>query len=125
MRLEITDDLIDALLDAHDDTLVALRAALLREMAGDEQMYPREMMLAGIPVADRHVLELVRRLHHAGFDTTADRLTIAQERQTRLLALSIDEREQILATLADCPGGLGELRAVLNQEAVWRDREGL
>jgi len=59
------------------------------------------------------------------FDPTADRLETAQKRQTRILALTIDEREQILATLVDCPPSLGELRAIVLQEAVWRDREGL
>jgi hypothetical protein len=80
-------------------------------------VYARAMVLAGIPVADRHVLELAGRLRDAGFESTADRLGTAQERQTRLLALTIDEREQILATLVDCPPSLGELRAVLLQEA--------
>jgi hypothetical protein len=36
IRLDITDDLIDALIDARDDTLVALRAALLRELAAEQ-----------------------------------------------------------------------------------------
>jgi hypothetical protein len=59
MRLDITDDLIDALVDARDDTLLALRAALLRELEEPEQMYvyPGQMVPCGIPVADRHVLE--------------------------------------------------------------------
>ena len=65
MRLEITDDLIDALVDAQDETLVALRAALVRELARDDHLYDRllqdltrdeqldarVMMLRGIPVA--------------------------------------------------------------------------
>ena len=67
MRLEITDDLIDALVDAQDETLVALRAALVRELARDDHLYDRllqdlardqqldarVMMLRGIPVARR------------------------------------------------------------------------
>jgi hypothetical protein len=42
-----------------------------------------------------------------------------------LLALTIDERAIILATLEDPPDGLAELRAVLINEHEWRQREGL
>jgi hypothetical protein len=49
----------------------------------------------------------------------------AEERQTRLLALSIDEREQILGCLDDPPDGLCELRAVLLQKHAWRVGDGL
>jgi hypothetical protein len=127
MRLEITDDLIDALIDAHDDTLVALRAALLRELAQDEHMHAREVMLCGIPVPDRHVLELAGKLRDSGFDATAARLEDAYTRQTWVLALSIAERDEILQVLVDCPDSLAELRAVLVlvQECEWRRREGL
>ena len=40
-------------------------------VARDEQMYPRETMLAGIPVADRHSLDLAGKLRDPGFDTMA------------------------------------------------------
>jgi hypothetical protein len=83
------------------------------------------MMLAGIPVADRHVLELAGRLRDAGYDHTAERLEAAQERQTKLLGLSIEDREVILCVLADPPEQLCELRAVLLQEHEWRQREGI
>ena len=83
------------------------------------------MMLAGIAVADRYVLELARRLRDAGFPITANRLETAYERQTKLLALTIKERERILRALADCPKSLAELRAVLLNEREWRRREGL
>jgi len=42
-----------------------------------------------------------------------------------LLALTIDERAIILATLEDPPEGLAELRAVLTNEHLRREREGL
>lgn len=83
------------------------------------------MMLCGIPIADRYVLELARMLRDAGIDDTAERLETAQERQTKLLGLSIEERERILSVLVDCPKPLAELRAVLLQEHEWRRREGL
>ena len=83
------------------------------------------MTLAGIPVADRYVLELAGRLDDAGYDHTAERLETAQERQTKILGLSIDDREVILTVLVDPPQQLCELRAVLLQEHEWRQREGL
>jgi hypothetical protein len=127
IRLDITDDVIDALVDPTGDTLVALRTALRRELAEPEQVfvYLGQMLLCGIPVADRHVLELAGELRDSGFDATAARLEGAYERQTRLLALSIAEREEILAVLVDPPDALAELRAVLLLEAEWRAREGL
>jgi hypothetical protein len=42
-----------------------------------------------------------------------------------LLALEEDERHTILRALEDAPAGLAELRSVLLQEAVRRQREGL
>ena len=46
-------------------------------------------MLCGIPVADRYVLELAGMLRDAGYDGTAERLETAQERQAKLVALSM------------------------------------
>jgi hypothetical protein len=83
------------------------------------------MVLAGIPVPDRLVLELVGRLRDAGFEGTAARLDGAYDREARILALTIASREAIIRALEDCPDGLGELRAVLTKEHEWRKREGL
>lgn len=83
------------------------------------------MVLAGVTVPDRFVLELARTLRNGGHGDTAARLGGAQERQTRLLALSIGEREAILSVLDDPPPQLCELRAVLLEEHEWRRREGL
>ncbi len=44
---------------------------------------------------------------------------------TKVLALTIPERETIIRALDDAPDGLEELRAVLLQEHVGRKREGL
>ena len=83
------------------------------------------MMLAGIAVADRHVIEVARMLRDAGSDDTAARLESGYEHQARLLALSVEEPDEILGVLVDCPDGLGELRAVLLQQHEWRRREGI
>jgi hypothetical protein len=43
----------------------------------------------------------------------------------KVLALTIADRETILAALDDPPAGLEELRAVLLRELEWRRAEGL
>lgn len=83
------------------------------------------MQLAGIPVADRDVLELARLLREAGFDATAERLQDNYDSETRVLALTILEREMILRALEDPPDGLAELRAILLLEHEGRVRDGL
>ncbi len=71
------------------------------------------------------MIELARMLRDAGSDDTAARLESGYEHQARLLALSIAERDEILAVLVDCPDGLGELRSTLLQQHEWRRREGI
>ncbi len=83
------------------------------------------MMLAGLNVVDRYVLELARMLRKAGCDDTAARLESGYEHQAKLLALSVEERDEILGVLVDCPDGLRELRAVLLQQHEWRVRQGM
>jgi hypothetical protein len=83
------------------------------------------MMLAGTPVRDQDVLELAGLLRDAGFDDTAERLENAYDLETKVLALTIAEREQILRALEDCPDGLAELRGVLTAEHTGRVRDGL
>jgi hypothetical protein len=78
--------------------------------------------LAGIPVRDEAVLELARLVDDPAL---ADKLETAYARETRILALTIPERETILTALDDAPAGLEELRAVLLKEHVWRQAEGL
>ena len=56
---------------------------------------------------------------------TAKRLEHAYDRNTRIVALGIPDREAILRMLDYCPNELAELRATLLQEHVSRHREGL
>jgi hypothetical protein len=83
------------------------------------------LMLAGIPVPPDLVQQLARLLRYDGFDDTAAKLEHAIANETRVLALSIPDREAILRTLGDGPAGLAELRATLLLEHEWRIREGL
>jgi len=52
-------------------------------------------------------------------------LETAYDRETKLLALTIVDRESILRALDEPPNGLTELRGVLLREHEWRVREGL
>ena len=81
------------------------------------------MMLAGIPVRDQDVLELARLRREASFNETAERLEDAYDLETKILALTIEDRERILRALDDPPHGLAELRGVLQSEHEWRVRE--
>ncbi|MBA3377026.1 MAG: hypothetical protein H0U00_14650 [Actinobacteria bacterium] len=53
------------------------------------------------------------------------RLEGAWDAETKVLALTIDDREHILRALDDPPAGLAELRGVLLREHEWRRRVGL
>jgi hypothetical protein len=56
--------------------------------------------LAGIPVTDDAVLELARRVED---EALAGRLDTAYSRMTRVLALTIAEREVVLDAIAEDP----------------------
>jgi hypothetical protein len=71
------------------------------------------MMLAGIPVRDQDVLELALLLRKAGVEATAETLERAYDLETKVLALTIPEREQMIRALDDPPENLAELRGVL------------
>ena len=83
------------------------------------------MYLAGVPVEDKLVLSLAQRLSDAGLYETAVRLKTAYDLETKVLALTIAHRDDILQVLVDCPEGLCELRAVLLKQQEWRVREGI
>jgi hypothetical protein len=80
------------------------------------------MFLAGIPIRDELVLELARLVDDPSL---AERLEDDYGRMTRVLALTIPEREMLIRALDDPPAGLEELRAVLLREHVARVRDGL
>ena len=80
------------------------------------------MHLAGVPIQDELVLELARLVDDP---VLAARLEDAYGSMTKLLALTIPERETIIRALDDPPDGLEELRAVLLREPVARVRDGL
>jgi hypothetical protein len=81
------------------------------------------MWLAGIPVADKAVLQLAASLREPSSSTPPNGLERAYDREARIVALDIPDREAILRVLKDCPEELTELRATLLQEHVWRKRE--
>ena len=84
------------------------------------------MMLAGIPVRDQDVLELARLLREGGFIDVAAKLEDGYDVETKVLALSIVDRESNLRALDDAPtDGLAELRSVLLREHEWSIRQGL
>jgi hypothetical protein len=58
-------------------------------------------------------------------DALASKLETAFGRMTRVPALTIPEREAILAAMDDVPAGLQELHGVLLRETQWRRAEGL
>jgi hypothetical protein len=72
------------------------------------------------------VFKLAGLLRSGGFDAVADKLTKALLIETRVLALTVTDRESILRALAEPPTvALAELRGVLLTEHDWRVREGL
>ena len=76
------------------------------------------MWLAGIPVADKAVLRLAGSLRQAELVDTAERLERAYDREARIVALDVTDREAILRVLEECPDELLELRATLLQEVA-------
>jgi hypothetical protein len=69
-------------------------------------------MLAGVPVAAELVRELAERVEEPAATTLRNCLDAGRA----TFALTIEEREQILRGLEDCPDGLAELRGVLVRE---------
>jgi hypothetical protein len=83
------------------------------------------MLLVGLPVPDRLVLELAQCLRTEGLNDTAEILEHAYDNKRNMVALTISDREAILRALEYCPYGLSERRVVLLLEHEWRLAEGL
>jgi hypothetical protein len=83
------------------------------------------VLLAGLPVPDRLVLELAQCLRTEGVHDTAETLEDAYDNEGDIVSLTISDREAILRVLEYCPYGLSELRGVLLLEQEWRLAEGL
>lgn len=83
------------------------------------------VLLAGLPVPDRLVLELAQCLRTEGIQDTAETLEDACDNERDIVSLTISDREVILRVLEYCPYGLAELRSVLLLEQEWRPAEGL
>ena len=82
------------------------------------------MWLAGIPVADR-APRARRQPPRSRAHPRRRTVKRAYDREARIVALDIPDREAILRVLEECPEELAELRATLLQEHVWRKREAL
>jgi hypothetical protein len=83
------------------------------------------MLLAGLPVPDRLVLELAQCIRAEGLYDTAEILENVYDGECDIVALTIFDREAILRALEVCPYGLSQLRGVLLLEHEWRLAEGL
>ena len=80
-------------------------------------------MVAGVPLRDENVLQLVRLLYDAGFDSTAKALVAGLRPGRPSITLSVLDRQTILLALDDPPQVLSELRGTLLAEHVKRNSE--
>jgi hypothetical protein len=84
------------------------------------------VQLAGTAVTDRDTFELARVLRESGFPEVAQKLEKALTLGTRILGLTIDDRESMLRALYDPPtDGLAAFHSVLLLEHEGRMRSGL
>jgi hypothetical protein len=77
-------------------------------------------IVAGIRIAREQMLELAAMLSRDGSDHTARVLLEAVTNGHEFVALTIDDREDILAVLHHPPEDLVELRSALFSELNWR-----
>jgi len=70
------------------------------------------VLVAGLEVPERLVVELAQWLRAQGLDDTAETLESAYAERD-IASLDDEDREAILLALADCPYGLSELRTVV------------
>lgn len=77
-------------------------------------------IVAGVRLPREQTLELVALLTRDGLDRTARVLMNALTEGDEFVALTLDDREAILAVLDHPPAGLVELRTRLFAELNWR-----
>ena len=76
------------------------------------------MVLGGVEVEDRLVLELARIVP----PNLGRKLATAHALRSQVIALTTDEREAVLDALERPPESLGDLREALLAEVQWRSR---
>jgi hypothetical protein len=75
------------------------------------------MVLGGVPIDDRHIPQLAGLLPTA----LANKLTVARAFGSQVVALTSEEREQILMAIERAPGKLDDdLRYLILRQASWR-----
>lgn len=79
------------------------------------------MLLGGVSVDDRLIPELARLVPPA----LAHKLQTASLYRSKVVGLTFNEREEVLAALEDPPESLGDLRDALLLKLQWRRRERL
>jgi uncharacterized protein (DUF1778 family) len=77
-------------------------------------------IVAGIRTSREQTLELAAKLARDGSDRTARVLLDAITQGHEFVALTVDDREAILAVLDHPPEGLVDLRTALFAELNWR-----
>lgn len=83
------------------------------------------MRLAGIDIRDADALGLAMLLRYYGHVGTADQIETACVGYRREVALTLEDRDAIVAVLANPPDGLAALRGTLLLQLEWRRAEGL
>jgi hypothetical protein len=81
--------------------------------------------LAGVPMSDDNVFEIARLLRVANFAEVARKLEKGMTLGTKVLGLSIGDRESVLQALDDPPDELAAFRGVLLGEHKGRKKSGL
>lgn len=75
------------------------------------------MLVEGVPIDERHIPQLAGLLPTA----LANKLTVARTLGSQIVALTADEREQILSAIERNPGKLDDdLRYLILRHTSWR-----
>ena len=77
------------------------------------------MLLGGVPIDERDIPEIARLLRPA----LASKLTVARTFRSEVIALTAEERDEILLAVERAPGQLDEdLRDLILRQSSWRRR---